>query len=358
MLNFIAAALTSYVVTELLHVPETVHTPPVIEAARLMRLGEWVPDWSGSAVNLCLLIALAVAVVLHLVLFRTGAGFAVRAVGLSPGAAEANGVSLARTTLWSMAIAGGLAGLVGVNFVLGYKHYFEEGFTAGVGYMGIAVALLGRNHPLGVVLAALLFGTLSQGGLVIKQARSQGARGRAPGHHHPRHRRLERAGSPAARAARASEKGSLVMWETLFSWMFLAQVLRISVPYVLAALGGVFSERAGVVALALEGELLLGAFGSTVVTQLTGSAVLGVLAGLAAGMLVASIVALVCIRWRGDQIVVGIAVNLLVVGATRFFLKLLYDSSSNSPRIDTFATPAWAESPLVQVLVNPLFLGP
>jgi simple sugar transport system permease protein len=58
---------------------------------------------------------------------------------------------------------------VGVNFVMGYKHYFEQGFTAGVGYLGIAVALLGRNHPLGVVLAALLFGTLSQGGLVINK---------------------------------------------------------------------------------------------------------------------------------------------------------------------------------------------
>ena len=68
-----------------------------------------------------------------------------------------------------MAISGALAGLGGMNFVLGYKHYFELGFSAGAGFLGIAVALLGRNHPAGVVIAALFFGALSYGGLVINQ---------------------------------------------------------------------------------------------------------------------------------------------------------------------------------------------
>ena len=66
-----------------------------------------------------------------------------------------------------LVLSGAIAGLGGVNFVLGYKGYYEDGFAAGTGYMGIAVALIGRNHPLGVVLAALLFATLSQGGLAI-----------------------------------------------------------------------------------------------------------------------------------------------------------------------------------------------
>ncbi len=64
-------------------------------------------------------------------------------------------------------LAGALAGMGGINYVLGYKHYYEEGFAAGAGFLGIAVALVGRNHPLGVVLAALFFATLSQGGLAI-----------------------------------------------------------------------------------------------------------------------------------------------------------------------------------------------
>ena len=64
-------------------------------------------------------------------------------------------------------MSGALAGIGGLNYVLGYKHYYEEGFAAGAGFLGIAVALVGRSHPLGIVLAALLFATLSQGGLAV-----------------------------------------------------------------------------------------------------------------------------------------------------------------------------------------------
>jgi general nucleoside transport system permease protein len=66
-----------------------------------------------------------------------------------------------------MILSGALAGLGGLNYVLGYKHYYEEGFGTGSGFLGIAVALVGRNHPLGVIIAALLFATLSQGGLAV-----------------------------------------------------------------------------------------------------------------------------------------------------------------------------------------------
>jgi hypothetical protein len=96
-------------------------------------------------------------------------GFELRAVGLNAPAAEYGGVSIGRTQVVAMALSGALAGLGGVNFVLGYKHYFELGFSAGAGFLGIAVALLGRNHPVGVVVAALFFGALSYGGLVINQ---------------------------------------------------------------------------------------------------------------------------------------------------------------------------------------------
>jgi ABC-type uncharacterized transport system permease subunit len=64
-------------------------------------------------------------------------------------------------------ISGALAGLGGINYVLGYKRYYEEGFGGGAGFLGIAVALVGRNHPFGVIIAAFLFATLSQGGLAI-----------------------------------------------------------------------------------------------------------------------------------------------------------------------------------------------
>ncbi len=167
MLNFVALALVNYLVATHFHEPETLHTAPIIEGARLSRLGAFLPALHGSAANTALLWALGGAGLVAWLLFRTPLGYEIRAVGLSPPAAENGGISLLRVSTVAMAIGGGCAGLVGVNFVQGYKYYFEDGFSGGVGFMGIAVALLGRNHPLGVVLAALLFGTLSQGGLVI-----------------------------------------------------------------------------------------------------------------------------------------------------------------------------------------------
>jgi len=166
MLNFIVLALLNWIVASHLHVPETLHTPGM-RAGTLPRLMDWIPAFHGSAVNLSLLIAIAAAVVVGWMLFRTRAGYELRAVGLQPDAAEYGGVRVG--TLWMKAfiISGALAGLGGINYVLGYKRYYEEGFGGGAGFLGIAVALVGRNHPVGVIIAAFLFATLSQGGLAI-----------------------------------------------------------------------------------------------------------------------------------------------------------------------------------------------
>jgi simple sugar transport system permease protein len=119
---------------------------------------------------------------------------------------------------------------------------------------------------------------------------------------------------------------------------FVAAVLRISVPYVLAALGGTWSERAGVINIALEGMLLGGAFATTVAAWFTGSATLGILGGAAAGMFLAALYAALVLRFRADQIVCGLAINLLADGLTRFLLKAIFDSSSNSPRVPAFGS--------------------
>jgi general nucleoside transport system permease protein len=110
---------------------------------------------------------LLAAVLVWWMLFRTRAGYELRAVGLQPDAAEYAGIRAGRVWFNALATSGALAGLGGINFVLGYKHYYEDGFTGGAGFLGIAVALIGRNNPVGVVLAALFFATLSQGGLAI-----------------------------------------------------------------------------------------------------------------------------------------------------------------------------------------------
>lgn len=117
---------------------------------------------------------------------------------------------------------------------------------------------------------------------------------------------------------------------------FVLQTIRISVPYLLAAGGGLVSERVGVIALGLEGMMLAGAFGAVLGSFYGGSAWIGVLCALTGGVLTASLLALCTIRFRADQVVVGIALNLLVVGVTRFFLRLAFDSASNSPRVEGF----------------------
>ena len=166
MLNFVVLALLNYVVSARLHVPETLHTP-IMHAGALPRLSDLSPAFHGSAANLSILIAVLAAAALWWVLFRTRGGYELRAVGLQPDAAEYGGVRVGRVWVRAMALSGALAGLGGLNFVLGYKQYYEEGFATGSGFLGIAVALVGRNNPWGVLLAALLFATLSQGGLAV-----------------------------------------------------------------------------------------------------------------------------------------------------------------------------------------------
>jgi len=166
MLNFIVLALLNYVVSSRLHVPETLHTPE-IRSGTVPRLANLIGAFHGSAANWTIVVVVLAVVAVDWLLFRTRAGYELRAVGLQPPAAEYAGVRVGATWLRALTLSGALAGLGGVNFVLGYKSYYEDGFTGGAGFLGIAVALVGRNHPVGVVLAALFFATLSQGGLAI-----------------------------------------------------------------------------------------------------------------------------------------------------------------------------------------------
>ena len=117
---------------------------------------------------------------------------------------------------------------------------------------------------------------------------------------------------------------------------FLTQMIRIAIPYLFAASGGVVAERAGIVSLTLEGFMLSGAFAAVLGVNYTGSPWVGVLTGILGGLVFAVIHAVATIRYRADQIVVGVAINLMAIGITRFLLKLFFDSSSNSPRVAGF----------------------
>jgi len=135
--------------------------------------------------------------------------------------------------------------------------------------------------------------------------------------------------------------------------LFLAQTVRIAIPYLFAAAGGAIAERAGVVSLTLEGFMLGGAFGAALGAYYTGSAWLGIVGGVAAGLLLGSVHAGASIRFKANQVVAGVAINLFAVGITRFFLQLAFESSSNSPRVAGFGGES-AGGNAAAFLANPL----
>ena len=117
-----------------------------------------------SPLNLSFVVALLACVGVWILIWRSRLGYAIRATGHSAMAAEYAGISVSRVVIITMAISGGLAGMMAINEILGVQHRIVLNFTSGYGFTGIAVALMGRNHPIGIILASLLFGALYQGG--------------------------------------------------------------------------------------------------------------------------------------------------------------------------------------------------
>lgn len=139
-------------------------------------------------------------------------------------------------------------------------------------------------------------------------------------------------------------------------FQFIGQTLRIAVPYLFAAQGGVLAERAGIISLTLEGFMLGGAFTGALGSYYTGSAWLGLALGMAGGLAFGALHAVATVRFQANHVVAGIAINLFAIGITRVILKLLFDSSSNSPRVEGFGTGLQAfSSPVVWMglLVTP-----
>lgn len=173
MMNFIATALVGYLITYVFrHPTQPQRTPAVAQSAILPGLAEFgaffgVEPPRGVFLNAGFLLALVVAAATYVLLWKTSLGYRIRAVGENPVAALANGINVPRITVISMVIGGAIGGLTGLSNVLGYQHYFQEGFSPGFGFTGIAVALLGRTHPVGVIIAAIFFGALNEGALMV-----------------------------------------------------------------------------------------------------------------------------------------------------------------------------------------------
>jgi simple sugar transport system permease protein len=158
MLNYIAGALTAWMLTPAVFAMlenNIVKTPVMAESA-------WFPGipTSGGEVYGFILVSGLIGVVYWFVLGRTRFGFDLRATGMSEPAAVASGVDVRRMVVYSMLLSGGVAGLVGMPLLLGSSHSYGQDFPAGIGFTGIAIALLGRNHPIGIAFAALLWSFL------------------------------------------------------------------------------------------------------------------------------------------------------------------------------------------------------
>ncbi len=170
MFNFLASTLMVYLLVNVLTVPGAIspETRDFLPNAQmpfvheiLARFGYQMPS---TPLNLSILLALAASLFVWLYLWHTPWGYELRTLGQSEKAAIYAGVRTKRVIVVALCISGALAGLVGVNEIMGVQHRLLLNFNAGYGFAGIAVALMGRNHPVGVILASFLFGVLSQGG--------------------------------------------------------------------------------------------------------------------------------------------------------------------------------------------------
>jgi simple sugar transport system permease protein len=170
MLNFIAIALVSYF-TQYYYKQSgdpIMQTVPIGAAAHIPRLGSFIPGIPERIpISIAFIFALLACAFVYVFLWRTKWGYEIRATGANPTAAEYGGISVRKQIVLAMAVSGGLAGMVAINEVLGYRYRYYDGFSANYGFTGIAVALLGRNHPVGVLLSALLFGMLIRGGIFV-----------------------------------------------------------------------------------------------------------------------------------------------------------------------------------------------
>ncbi len=170
MFNFIASALLVYMLVNVLKVPGSMapETRTFGEGAHLPQIHD-MAAWFGlevtaSPMNISFFLALLCCYLVWLLIWRTKLGYEIRAFGKSQPAAVYAGISPVRITMIAMLISGGLAGMMALNTVLGEAHRLSLDAVQGAGFVGIAVALMGRNHPVGVLLAAILFGILYQGG--------------------------------------------------------------------------------------------------------------------------------------------------------------------------------------------------
>ena len=407
MLNFIAiggiiAATLPYTIDD----PTSPNqgTPVIAESGWLPNLNSLVEIFTrdilrGRTLSGMFAVAILLGVVYHVVVNRTRFGFDLRSSGMNPFAARAGGVPPKRMIMISMLASGAVAGMIGMPEILSDNHSYDQGFVQGLGFAGIAVALLGRNSAPGMAAAALLFGFLDTSSaplqvsgtaspeiVIIMQATilltaviayevvnrirredevRRAAQATRRGVHPTRVHKGDGMSATVQHTtgSRIDSFAALPAWlrwaamaaiavavltivqdlsgtELLTSSQASGSMLRWSMPILLAGLGGLFSERVGVVNIGLEGMMILGTWcGALGAFEFGpwGGLVFGLLGGAAGGLLHA----VATVQFGVDQIISGVAINILAPGLARFLANRFFPqrggSISQSPRVDSLS---------------------
>jgi len=167
MMNFIILALINFFLIDFFAVKSTVHTEKISDAVMIPKFSDFMPMFQGSSLNFVFVFAILIAVAAYFFIYKTRFGYEIRAVGYNDTASKYIGIKINKIILSSFFIGAGLTSFVGMNFIMGYKGYYEFGFSNNLGFTAIAVALLAKNNPIGVIFSALLFGFLDYGGLTV-----------------------------------------------------------------------------------------------------------------------------------------------------------------------------------------------
>lgn len=169
MMNYIAMYFSNFIVMTALNEPTKAYSFAIADTAKLFRFSQTFSQFKHSRMHVGIIIALLVAVAAYYILNKTVRGYEIRAVGFNPDAAEYGGINVKENIVLSIVISGLFAGLAGAIMTTGVQYRVNNlfGFT-GYGLDGIAVALVGNNHPIGVILSAFLFGVLQKGGPLMQ----------------------------------------------------------------------------------------------------------------------------------------------------------------------------------------------
>jgi ABC-type uncharacterized transport system permease subunit len=167
MLNFVLIYIVNYFVLNFFAVKATVRMEKVDDSLMFMKLFNLWDFLKGSSVNILFFLGIFIALLAYFFLFKTKLGYEIRAVGLNETASKYMGINVNLIIYLVFLISGALSSIAGLNFVMGYKGYFEIGFSSNIGFTAIAVSLLAKNNPLGIIFSSLLFGFLDYGGLAI-----------------------------------------------------------------------------------------------------------------------------------------------------------------------------------------------